>query len=120
MHARCLDSINEKDPSSISVLQAAYTMAEFKAKGCSNEAVTGICQYVSQMLFHGESLHPTSLHMVKQVLGVDLAERYEFAWCPDCGYRYPCVMTGTANVNPELTCPRCRERAFKVLPRMMS
>ena len=76
------------------------------------------CQHTMQMLrsFSGlkDNDHPTSLHMVKQILGVSEAERFEFGWCPKCGWRYPSKHGTKHERSVDETCPRCAHAKYKV------
>lgn len=101
-----------KDGHPMSVLQAAYSIAEIKDAGATNAVCDKVCQYSSQMLLPG-SLHPTSLHMVKGILGVEDAANFEFAWCPTCGWRYP-DLPKDRKPSPAETCPRCGDTKNEV------
>ena len=103
LHAKRLEPV--KEGHDMSVLQAAYSIAEIKSGGAPNAVCDKVCQYSSRMLLK-ESLHPQSYHMVKAVLGVEDAADFEFAWCPTCAWRYPPPAQGHQHSLDE-TCPRC-------------
>ena len=111
---RVTDPVNPNDPDSISILQACAAMAELSTRGATNASVTGMCQYAHHMLLHAQGDHPTSFHMVCEVLGRAEAESIEFLWCTGCGYRHPREHTHGIGRRCDLTCPTCGEPAFKV------
>lgn len=115
LHARRLEPLATGHRRS--VLQAAFTQVELKKHGASNVVLEKIAQHEYDLLsqFEGEHkpreiLMPTSLHMVKQVLGTDEATKYEFGWCEKCAYRFPddpdFIKKSTEQLLRE-TCPRC-------------
>ena len=108
--------------SSKSILQAAYTIAELKAQGVSNAACDLACQNVCGVLDSFEHVdeqhHPKSLHMVRAVLGVEDAEKYEFGWCEKCGERFANGAREGDAPEPSIadTCLRCGHTKYKVRP----
>jgi len=106
------------------VLQAAYTLVEFKQGGVSNVMLDQISQHMAVLLdeFSGSSqVHdikvPRSLHMAKAVLGTQDAALFEFGWCSECAWRYlPDLQRPTKTKQALLaeTCPRCGTSKYVV------
>lgn len=117
LHARRLEPIAEG--STQSVLQSAFSIAEMRGLGVSNEACNLACQNMCQVLdsfaaHKGKHTHPQSLHMVKAVLGVEDAAKYEFGWCSGCGERFDAHQRHAPDASIEDTCLRCGKAKYKV------
>lgn len=99
-----------------SVLQAAYSIAEINQRGASNTVCDMACKHTCNVLKANpdikDVLHPQTFHMVKEVLGVEDAARYEFGWCAGCGFRHPDC--DEANRLRDTACERCGRLVYKV------
>jgi hypothetical protein len=93
------------------VMQAAFTIAELRRSGVKRDVCDEVAKnkWLSLTSLSGVTRHdvlmPTSLHLVRAVLGCEDPARYEFGWCPDCGFRHP--QSSPHYRDPSETCPEC-------------
>lgn len=113
--------------SSMSALQAAFNISEFRATGVTKSATTCVAMLMRNLLCsipgpHNGQQHvhvPSSTHLVEKILGVRNAKKFEFGWCPTCGHRYR-ALRGSGDmteVQADLlskTCPQCGSATYKV------
>jgi hypothetical protein len=102
------------------VLEVCCEYASRKEAGDSRESVNAACKHTRNILTGNDFvnpdrvLYPSSLDMIRTVLGAENPSQYRFGWCAYCGERFEESAEEKAQRRLAATCAICGELKYKV------